>query len=84
MAKRREMVMSNEYLTADEIYTIDKLTEIELPDYLISLPPEKRQLVSHIFSKNRAASTWKAIAAEKDEGVKRRHKLLEEKGLTPV
>ena len=76
--------MSNEYLTADEIYAIDKITEVELPDYLLSLPPEKRQLASHIFSKNRAASAWKAIADEKDEGVKRLHRLLEESGVASV
>ena len=73
--------MSNEYLTADEIYAIDKITEVELPDYLLFLPPEKRQLASHIFSKNRSALLWKAIADEKDEGVKRLHKLLEESGV---
>ena len=76
--------MSNEYLTADEIYAIDKLTEVELPDYLLSLPLEKRQLASHIFSKNRAASVWKAIADEKDEGVKRLNRLLMENGFTSV
>ena len=75
--------MSNEYLTADEIYAIDKITEVELPDYLLSLPPEKRQLTSHIFSKNRAASLWKAIADEKDEGIKHLSRLLEERGVMP-
>ena len=76
--------MNEAYLTADEIYAIDKITEVELPDFLLSLSPEKRPLASHIYSKNRAALAWKVIADEKEEGVKRLHKILETHGLTAV
>jgi hypothetical protein len=31
--------MNGTYLTADEIYAIDRMTEIELPDYLLTLSP---------------------------------------------
>jgi hypothetical protein len=76
--------MDKAYLTADEIYAIDRLTELELPDYLISLEPEKQALVSHIFSKNRSLLALKVIADEKDEGVKRLHKILEEHRVASV
>ena len=73
--------MNTAYLTAEEIYKIDRLTEADLPDYLLSLPKEKQELVSHIFSKNRAAKAWKVIADEKDEGIERLHELLERNGV---
>ena len=73
--------MSEAYLTAEEIYAIDNLTEVDLPNYLLSLSTEKRDLVSHIFSKNRSARAWKVIADEKEEGVKRLARLLEENGV---
>ena len=74
--------MNGAYLTADEIYAIDRLTETDLPDYLLSLSPEKQELVSHIFSKNRAAKAWKIIVDEKEEGIERLHKLLERNSVT--
>lgn len=73
--------MSEAYLTASEIHAIDKLTEVDLPDYLLSLSTEKRALASHIFSKNRSARAWKVIAEEKEEGVKRLASKLEEYGV---
>ena len=73
--------MSEAYLTAEEIYAIDNLTEVDLPNYLLSLTAEKRDLVSHIFSKNRSARAWKVIADEKEEGIKRLSRLLEETGV---
>ena len=76
--------MSETYLTADEIYAIDKLTENDLPDYLITLTPEKQKLVTHIFSKNRTAMAWKVIADEKEEGANRLLLLLKENGVIPV
>jgi hypothetical protein len=69
------------FLTADEIYAIDELTEVSLPDYLLKLPDDKRELVSHIFNKNRAARAWKVVADEKEAGVKRLAKMLEENGV---
>jgi len=74
--------MDEAYLTANEIYAIDQLTETDFPDYLLSLPPEKQDLVLHIFSKNRAAKAWKVIADEKDEGIERLNRLLERNGVT--
>ncbi|MCL1794495.1 MAG: hypothetical protein FWG34_11575 [Oscillospiraceae bacterium] len=72
--------MSGAYLTAEEIYAIDNLTEDKLLDYLSVLPSEKKELVSHIFSKNRSARAWKAIADEREEGIKGLVKKLEENG----
>jgi len=74
--------MNGAYLTEEEIYAIDKLTEVDLPDYLLSLSMEKRELTSHIFSKNRSARAWKVIADEKEEGVQRLVKKLEEHGVS--
>lgn len=74
--------MKTAYLTADEIYTIDKLSDSDLPDYLLSLPKEKRKLASHIFSKNRSVKAWKIIADEQMEGVRLLTKKLEENGAT--
>ena len=62
--------MDSAFLTAEEIYSIDNLTETDLPDYLVSLSPEKQALVSHIFSKNRSLKALKVIADEKEEGSK--------------
>ena len=76
--------MNEAYLTADEIYEIDKITEVDLPDYLLSLSPAKRELAFHIFSKNRSARAWKVIADEKEEGVRRLIKILEENGVKTV
>ncbi|MCL2253228.1 MAG: hypothetical protein FWC09_02185 [Lachnospiraceae bacterium] len=76
--------MNTVFLTADEIYEIDKLSEIDLPDYLLSLPAEKRELVSHIFSKNRSVKAWKVIADEQIEGVRLLTKKLEENGVTTI
>ena len=73
--------MGGAYLTEKEIYAIDKLTEVDLPDYLLSLSIEKRELASHIFSKNRTARAWKIIADEKEEGVRQLVKKLEEHGV---
>ena len=73
--------MNGAFLTADEIYAIDKLTEVDLPDFLISLIPEKRELASHIFSKNRSVKAWKVIADEQKEGVRLLSKKLEENGV---
>ena len=69
--------MSDVYFTADEIYAIDRLTELDFPDYILSQPKEKQDIVYHIFSKNRVARAWKVIVDEKDEGIQRLYKLLE-------
>ncbi|MCL2574304.1 MAG: nucleotidyltransferase domain-containing protein [Defluviitaleaceae bacterium] len=46
--------MKEAFLTAEEIYEVDNLTDATLPDYLSTLPQEKKGLVSHIFTKNRS------------------------------
>jgi len=69
--------MADTFLTADEIYAIDKMTENELPNYLLSLPPDKQKLISHIYSKNRAIKAWKIIANENEEGTVLLRRLIE-------
>ncbi|MCL2500058.1 MAG: hypothetical protein FWE90_06935 [Defluviitaleaceae bacterium] len=72
--------MGTVFLTADEIYAIDELTEVDLPDHLLSLPVDKRELVSHIFTKNRSVRAWKIIADEQREGVKQLTEKLRKSG----
>ena len=74
--------MDNIFLTADEIFEIDKLDEDSLVDYLSPLPPEKRNLVSHIYSKNRSIRVLKVVADESQESNKRLVKILEENGVS--
>ena len=76
-----EITASVAFLTADEIYAIDKITEVDLPDFLLSLAPEKRELASHIFSKNRSVKAWKVIADEQKEGVRRLTEKLKANGV---
>ena len=69
------------YLTESEIYEIDKLTEVSLVDYLLTLPLEKRELALHIFAKNRALVAWKVVLDEHEEGKKKLLQLLKEHGV---
>jgi len=74
--------MSNLFLTADEIFAIDRLDEDSLVDYLSPLTPEKRNLVSHIYSKNRSLRVLKVVADESQESNKRLARILEENGVS--
>ena len=74
--------MSNLFLTADEIFEIDRLDEDSLVDYLSPLAPEKRNLVSHIYSKNRSLRVLKVVADESQESNKRLARILEENGVS--
>jgi len=76
-----EVLMSSTFLTADEIFEIDGLDEDSLVDYMSPLPPEKRDLVSHIFSKNRSLRVLKVVADESQESNKRLARILEENGV---
>ena len=73
--------MKNTYLTAEEIYAIDELTENNLADYLSTLPQEKKELVSHIFSKNRSLKMLKIVADESGESNMRLAELLKQNGI---
>ena len=73
--------MNESYLTAEEIYAIDDVKEVDLLDYLFSLPEEKRELANHIFSKNRRIGLLKVIADEIEENNDRLRMLLEEAGI---
>ena len=73
--------MDNAYLTADEIYAIDNLTEDKLLDFMAFFPPAKKELVSHLFSKNRSVQVLEVLATEHGENNKRLIKLLESNGV---
>ena len=73
--------MENAYLTAEEIYAIDNLTENNLADYLSPLPNEKKELVSHIFSKNRSLKMLKIVADESGESNMRLAEMLKQNGI---
>lgn len=70
--------MNNIFLTAAEIFEIDHLDEDSLVDYLSPLSPEKRNLVSHIYSKNRSLRVLRVVADESQESNKRLARILEE------
>jgi len=74
--------MNSIFLTADEIFEIDRLDEDSLVDYLSPLPPEKRTLVSHIYSKNRSLQVLKVVADESQESNKRLARILDENGVS--
>jgi len=73
--------MDNVYLTANEIYAIDNLTEDNLLDFIALFPPAKKALVSHLFSKNRSVQVLEVLATEHSENNKRLIELLEANGV---
>jgi len=78
------MIMDKTYLTAEEIYAIDNLTEDKLLDFIALFPPAKKELVSHLFSKNRSVQVLEVLASERDEHNKRLIKLLEDNGVSYI
>ena len=79
--KKEEIFMAKAYLTAEEIKEIDNLSDLTLAEYLSKLPEEKKELVSHIFSKNRSLKMLKILADRSDKNNKRLMKLLDENGI---
>ena len=73
--------MDTAYLTADEIYAIDNLTDDKILEFVATFPPAKKELVSHLFSKNRSVQVLEVLASERDENNKRLVKLLEANGV---
>ena len=76
--------MKEAYLTASEIYEIDNLTQLNFVEYLEEISPEKRDLVLHIFAKNRGLNVLRIILDEAQEGTKRLIRILEEHGIQHV
>jgi len=73
--------MDNAYLSTHEIYAIDNLTEDNLLDFTTSFPSTKKELVLHIFSKNRSIQVLEVLANEHSKNNKRLIKLLEANGI---
>jgi len=84
MDKRRLMIMNETYLTAEEIYAIDNLTEDKLLDFIALFPSEKKELVSHLFSKNRSVQVLEVLANERDEHNKQLIKMLKDNGVSHI
>ena len=76
--------MNEVYLTAEEIYAIDNLTEDKLLDFIALFSPKKKELVSHLFSKNRSVQVLEVLANERDEHNKQLIKLLEDNGVSHI
>jgi len=76
--------MAEIYLTENEIYELDKVNDLTLAEYLKSLPSEKRELASYVFSKNRAARMLKVRVDEANEGIDRLIEILEKNGISHV
>jgi len=76
--------MDTAYLTADEIYAIDNLTDDKILEFVATFPPAKKELVSHLFSKNRSVQVLEVLASERDENNKRLVRILEANGVPLV
>jgi len=74
--------MENTFLTSDEIYAIEDLTEDKLLDFVALFTPAKKELVAHIFSKNRSLRALEVLADERDEHNQRLIRLLETNGVS--
>ncbi|MDR2166755.1 MAG: hypothetical protein LBE35_02755 [Clostridiales bacterium] len=61
--------MENIVLTAREIYEIDGLNDSQYLDYLSGFPMEKRDLIEHIYSKNRALRMYQVRIREADRAL---------------
>jgi hypothetical protein len=73
--------MSEAYLTAEEIYAIDDLTDITLGDYITPLPKEKKELVLHYFAKIRTLRLVRVVLEERDEYNRVLRGILDENGI---
>jgi len=63
--------MDNVYLSAEEIYAIDNFNEKTFSEYVLSVPPEKREVAAHLYYKNQSLKMLKYLADERDEDIKR-------------
>ena len=61
--------MQNITLTDKEIYELDNLDEIQYLDYISNAPKEKREIIKHIYSKNRALRVAKVRLDEADRAL---------------
>jgi hypothetical protein len=73
--------MSQAFLTAEEMYAIDELTDVSLGDYIAALPREKKELVLHYFAKIRTLRLTRVVLEERDECNDRLRNLLDENGV---
>jgi len=74
--------MENTFLTSDEIYAIEDMTEDKLIDFMALFTPAKKELVIHLFSKNRSLRALEVLADERDEHNQRLIRLLEATGVS--
>jgi len=73
--------MNETYLTASEIYELDKVTESDILEHLRDLLPEKREVASHVFSKNRIIGMLNARIDEKSKRIDSLISILDENGI---
>jgi hypothetical protein len=74
--------MNEVYLTAAEIYEIDKLNDATLGDFISKLSHDKKELALHVFAKIRALNVSKVMLDECNEYISNLEKVLEENGIT--
>jgi len=73
--------MEDTFLTSDEIYAIEDMSEESLLDFIAFFTPAKKELATHVFSKNRSIRALEFLACERDEHNQRLVKLLETNGI---
>jgi len=74
--------MADVYLTHSEILEIDELNEESLVGYISGLPNEKKEIVMHLHSKNRANKLLKTVLDENVEGNKILLEIIKKHGIS--
>jgi molybdopterin converting factor small subunit len=73
--------MPDAYLTADEIYAIDRLSDATLGDFISNLSAERKELALHVFAKIRSLNVSKVLLDESNEHINNLEKVLEDNGI---
>jgi hypothetical protein len=73
--------MGDAFLTAEEIYAIDDLTDATLGEFVAPLAQEKRELVLHYFGRIRNLRLTRVLLDERVEYINSLKRLLEENGV---
>ena len=72
------------FLTADEIYAIDNLTEESFSEIVLLESPERRELIEYLHNKNLAIKRLRQLAHDKNAENQRLLKELRERDETRI
>jgi len=63
-------------LTATEILAIENLNEVTIDDFILPMPPEKRDLVMKLYGIHSSLRVFKTVAQEKMDVIKKYQKIM--------